>query len=156
MVLDRLEQFCLAKARRLQRRSITRLDVQWNSESVDGHMANVDLDALREIFDALLSNAAAYGARDGRAAVRINARVVDGYLCLVFADEGPGSTSGERELVLVHGFRGVEARARVPHGVGEGLALANDWIVGMGGTLELLASERGATFEMRLPLRCVP
>ena len=64
------------------------------------------------------------------------------------SDNGPGVPPKAREF-LFQAFQGSARRG----GTGLGLAIAQELMVAHGGRIALLATERGATFEIRLPDR---
>jgi signal transduction histidine kinase len=139
-----LEQFSPAFARR-------QITVRRHIE--DAHTCLVDADALSQITANLLSNVEKYAP--GRA-VELRLRFEGERLMLTVADEGPGIPPHAAERI----FRPFERLdSRVTEGVtgtGLGLAIARELAHRMGGTLELIPSVRGATFEFRAPAPAVP
>jgi signal transduction histidine kinase len=139
-----LEQFSPAFARR-------QITVRRQIEDV--RTCLVDADALSQITANLLSNVEKYVPG---CAVEFRLRFEGEGLILTVADEGPGIPAQAAERI----FRPFERLdSRVTEGVtgtGLGLAIARELAHRMGGTLELIPSARGATFEFRAPAPSVP
>jgi signal transduction histidine kinase len=139
-----LEQFAPAFARR-------QITVRRHTEEVRKCM--VDSDALAQIVANLLSNVEKYAPGS---AVELRLRLEREQLILTVADEGPGIPAHAAERI----FRPFERLdSRVTEGVtgtGLGLAIARELAHRMDGTLELIPSTRGATFEFRAPAPAVP
>lgn len=106
--------------------------------------AAVDAGRLRQVLLNLLRNAA---QAQPEVHVRISLARRGAQLRLRIADDGPGIPSTVRPR-LFEAF--VTSR---PGGTGLGLALSRRLVERHGGSLELLDSERGAVFEVRLPAR---
>jgi two-component system, OmpR family, sensor kinase len=71
---------------------------------------------------------------------------------LEVADEGPGVPPEDRGRVFERFYRADESRSRIAGGgAGLGLAIAAEIARAHGGTLELVPTERGATFRLTLP-----
>ena len=108
----------------------------------------LDADALAQILANLLSNVEKYVPGG---AVEIASSVADGALTITVADAGPGIAARDAERI----FRPFERLGRRVNegasGTGLGLAIARDLAASMGGSLRLLPSERGASFELRVP-----
>lgn len=76
---------------------------------------------------------------------------MDGMLVATVADTGPGIDSGLRSRVFLPYTRG-SGQAEQVEGMGLGLSISKTLAEGMGGSLELLESSRGAQFRFTLPL----
>jgi two-component system sensor histidine kinase TctE len=76
-------------------------------------------------------------AEDGSAVVRVE-------------DDGPGIAEADRDRVFDRFYRAPDRRATP--GAGLGLPIAKATAERWGGTLRLLPSGSGASFEVRLPL----
>ena len=96
----------------------------------------------RQVLANLLTNAAEAGATS----VRIEAAAVDGAARVTLQDDGVGVDPSLRSR-LFDPF--VTGRAG---GTGLGLAISRRIVERLGGALVNLPSERGARFELRLPL----
>jgi two-component system OmpR family sensor kinase len=105
---------------------------------------------VRQVVDNLLANARAHTPDGTRTAVRV-ARA-DGGVVLEVADDGPGIAPEDRDRVFERFYRADASRSRAAGGgAGLGLAIAAEIASAHGGSLELVAAERGATFRMTLP-----
>ena len=108
----------------------------------------LDSDALAQILGNLLSNVEKY-VPGGE--VKIVSTLVGETLIVTVTDEGPGIpvTAAER---IFRPFERLGSRVNEgASGTGLGLAIARDLASGMGGSLRLVPSARGASFELRLP-----
>jgi signal transduction histidine kinase len=74
----------------------------------------------------------------------------------VISDEGPGIPAADAERIF-HPFERLGGRVNEgTSGTGLGLAISRDLAAQLGGTLRLLPSDRGASFELRLPAPPAP
>lgn len=111
--------------------------------------ALLDADALAQITSNLLSNVEKY-APDAKATVHTTLSAAE--FALTVSDGGPGIASDQAVRVFEPFFR-VDDRVQAGvSGAGLGLSIARDLAGRMGGTLRLLPVEKGACFELRLPL----
>ncbi len=111
-----------------------------------------DRDSLREILNNLLDNALKYTPAGGGVGVRAGlARPAGNGIQqgIAICDTGPGIPPEDRDRIFDRRYRGVQASGSLP-GTGLGLAIARDLARQMGGDIELLPSERGATFVLWL------
>jgi signal transduction histidine kinase len=97
----------------------------------------------------LVDNAAKLTPPGGRVSVSV-ARA-NGRALIEVADTGPGVPDDERERVFERFYRGAGARAASP-GFGLGLSLGREIARALGGELTLLPSEKGARFQLALPI----
>ena len=105
--------------------------------------AHADPGRLRQVLSNLLVNAAQAGARNAW----VQASLHDGQVRLVVRDDGPGVPPSIRSRLFEPFATG---RAE---GTGLGLALSRRIMERQGGALLLLdGHDRGAAFEVRLPL----
>lgn len=113
-----------------------------------------DRQSLREIANNLLDNALKYTPPGGGVGVRAGLeRASDtgsAWQGIAVCDNGPGIPPEDREHLFERRYRGVQAEGPLP-GTGLGLAIAKELALQMGGDIELLPSERGATFVLWLP-----
>lgn len=112
--------------------------------------ALADRESLTQVAANLLDNAAKYGRGEERW-IRLEAEAGAGALRIRVRDRGPGVAPGERRRVFERFFRSERAPREVG-GAGLGLAIARAQARAQGGDLRLLDSERGACFELELPL----
>lgn len=113
-----------------------------------------DREALREILNNLLDNALKYTPTGGGVGVRAGlerpAPQGEGtQQGIAVCDSGPGIPLGDRARIFERRYRGVQAEGPLP-GTGLGLAIAKELAQQMGGDIELLPSQRGATFVLWL------
>ncbi len=104
--------------------------------------ALVDPGRLRQVLANLLVNAAEAGATS----VELVARAARGAACLTLQDDGPGVDPALRDRLFDPFVTGRTS------GTGLGLAISRRIVERQGGALVNLPSERGARFELRLPL----
>ncbi|GGR68238.1 signal transduction histidine kinase [Nocardioides luteus] len=102
-------------------------------------------DALSEIVNILLDNAAKHGAGDVEVAVRHEPGASGPMVVVEVSDDGDGVAPEVRDRIFEEGVRGPDSA-----GQGIGLNLAHKLAVRMGGSLRLAATER-TTFEVTLP-----
>jgi len=102
------------------------------------------LDASRAVFDQLLRNATEHGATS----VTIFAERAGEMLRIIVADNGMGISPGNRDRIFEPFF----TTRRESGGTGMGLQIVRAMLAAHGGTIELIASDSGAAFELRVPL----
>lgn len=113
-----------------------------------------DRQSLQEIMNNLLDNALKYTPAGGGVGVQAGLERPSGnggtWQGIAVCDNGPGIPPEDWEHLFERRYRGVQAAGPLP-GTGLGLAIAKELAVQMGGDIELLPSERGATFVLWLP-----
>ncbi len=103
--------------------------------------------ALRRAFWNLIDNAVKYGGT-----ARVGLSDTPGGVCVTIADDGPGIPAERMEEALAPFRRLDPARGGAQRGVGLGLTIARDVVVGHGGTLVLRNGEAGGlVVEVTLP-----
>jgi signal transduction histidine kinase len=108
----------------------------------------LDSDALAQILGNLLSNVEKY-VPGGE--VQIAESIEDGMLAITVSDAGPGIPAAAAERIF-RPFERLGTRVNEgSSGTGLGLAIARDLAVCMGGSLQLVSSGCGASFELRIP-----
>ena len=108
----------------------------------------LDADAFSQILSNLLSNVEKY-APGG--IVEIAARLADAMLTVTVTDEGPGIPARAAERIF-QPFERLDGRVTEgASGTGLGLAIARELAHGTGGSLRLVPSDRGASFELCMP-----
>lgn len=113
----------------------------------------LDIDAFAQILSNLLSNVEKYVPGG---AVEIGALVSDGVLTVTVTDQGPGIPHREAERIF-QPFERLDSRINEgASGTGLGLAIARDLAVAAGGSLNLIPSGCGASFELRIPAPPAP
>lgn len=108
---------------------------------------------LRQVLDNVLTNFRIHTPSGTAARVALRA---DGQAVAEVADEGPGVPADLGDRVFERFIRGDPSRSRERGGAGLGLSIASEIARAHGGTLELVPSERGATFRLTLPLADEP
>ncbi|QPF75800.1 HAMP domain-containing protein [Roseateles sp. DAIF2] len=153
------------EARRLQRRPtelaalirglIEAQRLQWQARQLhielDGGpvLAEVDPDKLGTACANLLSNAIRFSPVGG--GIRLHLAQQDGQVRIDIRDEGPGVAPADRARVFEPFYRGERQPADALRGTGVGLSIVQEYIAAHGGQIELLPTEPGAHFQIRLP-----
>lgn len=127
-----------------------------NSDDQDGCFVWADHDALRTVFDNLISNALRYshhhgtGRRKAQVRVQISATVDQ---CVVdVIDNGIGIAPEHQARIFERFFRVDTARSRQQGGTGLGLAIVKHLVISFDGTIELLSKLGvGSTFRTTFP-----
>ena len=101
-------------------------------------------EAAKAVFGQLLSNAREHGASE----VRVAAVATDGAARITVTDDGSGISAGNRDRVFEPFF----TTRRETGGTGMGLQIVRSMLSAHGGTIRLLPSEAGASFELQVPL----
>ena len=127
--------------------------IGWRMGVAPSVRIDADRDHLFRILTNLVRNAVQAIEQQGPATkgeVHVQSER-QGRLCLIrVSDDGPGVPAKARENL----FKAFQGSARKGD-TGLGLAIAQELVIAHGGTIELVATERGATFEIRLPDRGV-
>src|SRR3989338_2806922 len=120
--------------------------------STESIKANTDKGALRNIVQALLSNAIEYTLDGGT--IRIALEKMSQHLVLTVQDSGIGIPKKERVSFLFQKFhRASNAEKVKPGGSGLGLYIANQAVKLLGGKIWFESEEnKGSTFYVELPL----
>jgi signal transduction histidine kinase len=105
-----------------------------------GLRAIVDGDALIDAVRNLIFNALEHG---GGKQVRVEARAAFSGYQIVVSDKGPGVPETLRERIFERGVGSERG--------GHGLPNARESVERMGGSLHLLSSDEGASFEINVP-----
>ena len=104
--------------------------------------------AFRRALANLVDNAARHGKW-----IRLSARCIDKQVEIAVEDDGPGIPEDQRGEVLQPFVRLEQSRSKETGGLGLGLTIARDVILGHGGDLDLETSSRGGLRAViRLPL----
>jgi len=107
--------------------------------------AAIAADTLESILGSLLDNVHAHAGPRARA--RVTARAAGDDVEILVGDDGPGISPGNRARVFEPFF----TTARERGGTGLGLAIARSLLRAHGGDIELLSSDPGALFRLRVP-----
>jgi signal transduction histidine kinase len=115
-------------------------------EAVDpGVVVTGDRAALRGMLMNLIENGRTHGG-----GVRVAVAAQDGSAIVRVADDGPGIAPADRERVFDRFYRAPDRRGTP--GAGLGLPIARATAERWGGSLRLVPSGEGTSFEVRLPL----
>ena len=131
------------------RPSLERRGIGIEAEFSANEPVRIDPDALSQITGNLLSNVEKYAAT-GRW-LGLECRVVAGFLILEVRDRGEGITAAARQRVFIPFERVLQTTNEGASGTGLGLSIARDLARRMGGDLELLDSDVGTCFQLRIP-----
>ena len=145
--LDKLIEQTLAALQLSARNRHLRITGSLAPLSVEGNS-----EALLTLANNLIANAIKFSPDGGTVSITLARE--DASACIDVADDGPGISSEEQGRLFEPFFRGKAGRG-VP-GVGLGLAIAHEFALAHRGSLEIVASERGAHFRARLPLAGEP
>jgi two-component system sensor histidine kinase GlrK len=123
--------------------------------SVDGTAPRITADAekLDVAFTNLLSNAIRFSPRGG--SIRFIIESSRNQVRVDCIDEGPGVAPQDAQRIFEPFQQGERQPQEARHGSGIGLAIVREFISAHGGTVRLLASERGAHFRVELPREAV-
>lgn len=100
-----------------------------------------------ETFDSIVSNLLENSRQHGAASIDIVVESDGDLVDLVVQDDGPGISEGNAEKI----FDAFFTTKRSEGGTGLGLSIVRSLLRAHGGDIELLASEQGARFLLRLP-----
>ncbi|HFC91760.1 MAG TPA: HAMP domain-containing histidine kinase, partial [Leucothrix mucor] len=109
-----------------------------------------DPDALEQIINNLLSNAEKYAANGKQ--VDISSAIDQQQFTLKIRDYGKGIVRSERKRIFQPFYRINNQLTEGVSGTGIGLAIAKQQAELLGGSLELIAIDKGACFQLKLPL----
>ncbi len=127
--------------------------IAWALDVDDDVTVDADHEHLFRILSNLASNAVqaieSQGA-EARGEIKVKAQREDGRVSIWVSDDGPGVPKAARENL----FKAFQSSRR-KGGTGLGLVIAAELVAAHGGTLELLDTEKGATFQIELPDRMV-
>jgi two-component system osmolarity sensor histidine kinase EnvZ len=99
------------------------------------------------VLGNLIDNGAKHGSR-----VLVETWMERDWLVLTVGDDGPGIAPADRERVFAPFVRLDGGRASGAGGIGMGLTIARDVVLGHGGTIDLGTSRLGGLLvEVRLP-----
>ena len=108
-----------------------------------------DAGRLRQVLDNLLENARVHAPP--ATPTRVDVHTHDDEVVLTVADEGPGMDADTAARAFERFYRGDPARSRATGGVGLGLSIVAAIVEAHGGTVTVVPTDVGATFEIRIP-----
>src|SRR5688572_29001872 len=99
---------------------------------------------MESVLETLVENSRQAGARR----VSLDGRVQRGRVVLQVADDGPGIAAADRERI----FEPFHTSRRGQGGSGLGLSIARSLLTACGGSITASPSDKGARFELCLPV----
>ena len=152
------EEFCEVNIADEVDRAIKKMAHLSSSNQIDIH---VDVDAadtfttqtdkFRQILENLISNAIKYhDPSEAQPCIRIHSRFEAQQLSILVEDNGLGIPKGKENKPFEMFTR---LHSNVSYGTGLGLYMVKQSVARMGGTVELVNSPKGATFQVLLPIR---
>ena len=122
--------------------------VRINFKAEAGDRVEVDLDALEQILNNLLSNTEKYGTSGGRLDIQSGRK---GDRTFIFVrDYGPGVSGRDTDRIFQPFYRTHSGIADGVTGTGIGLSIARDLARLHGGDLTLVPTDKGACFKIEL------
>ncbi len=103
------------------------------------------------LLSRALRNLTDNAARHARSTVTVSLHHDSGEAVVRILDDGPGIAAEDHERIFERFVRLDPSRSRVDGGTGLGLPIAREIAHAHGGSLTVVARERGALFELRLP-----
>lgn len=123
--------------------------LDWRVDLTPGLEIDADRDQLYRVLNNIARNAVQVLEQQPMGgAIVLTGRREGAAVTLVISDDGPGLPPRARAN-LFQAFQGAVRKG----GTGLGLAIASELVAAHGGTLRLLESEKGASFEIRIPDR---
>ena len=109
-----------------------------------------DEEKLRTVIDNLISNAIKYTPISGNIIIRI--QLQNGMALIEVHDGGPGIIPADRAKLFDPFYRGSGSYESLVSGSGLGLSIAKEYVDAHGGEINLVPSEQGAHFLVRIPM----
>ena len=117
-------------------------------DSIDT-VLTTDPDRLSQVFINLITNTVKYTNKT-TPILTISCQQAGSYLNVTFQDNGPGIPVSERTIIFEKFSK--LSNATSSSGVGLGLAISQEIMRNLGGTLTCLNSDTGARFQVSIPL----
>ena len=108
-----------------------------------------DPDRLSQVFINLITNAVKYNDKS-QPILKISCKKNNEFLCVSFQDNGPGIPEAEHTIIFEKFTR--LSNTENTSGIGLGLAISQEIMKNLGGSLICLESKTGANFEVKIPL----
>jgi signal transduction histidine kinase len=108
-----------------------------------------DPDRLSQVFINLITNAVKYNDKS-QPTLKISCKKNNEFLCVSFQDNGPGIPEAEHTIIFEKFTR--LSNTENTSGIGLGLAISQEIMKNLGGSLICLESKTGANFEVKIPL----
>ncbi|NND96503.1 MAG: HAMP domain-containing histidine kinase [Pirellulaceae bacterium] len=129
--------------------SFTRSGVEVHRDLKTDCCVKIDADIFEMVLVNLLSNVEKYAAEGNYVAVK--SRLDDDELIVTVSDHGQGISRRFRSMVF-RPFARLDDSINAPSGTGIGLTIARNAAIRHGGQLELIPSDRGACFQLSIPV----
>lgn len=110
-----------------------------------------DEDQLNQVWVILLANAMKFTPGDGKISFQLAEK--NGYAIVRITDTGIGISEEDRERIFERFYKADKSRDWNVGGSGLGLSIAKKIVENHEGTIEAEASEHGASFVVKLPVR---
>jgi two-component system sensor histidine kinase GlrK len=110
-----------------------------------------DFEKLRVVLDNLMSNAIKFSPSGG--VIAISARRAGTWLELNVADNGPGIAPDDAPHVFDPFYQGRNNAVGLVKGTGIGLSVVKEYVSAHGGSVEIVARDRGVLLRVNLPLK---
>lgn len=110
-----------------------------------------DFEKLRVVLDNLMSNAIKFSPGGG--VIEISARCAGMWLELSVADSGPGIAPDDVPHIFDPFYQGRNNAVGLVKGTGIGLSVVKEYVAAHGGSVEIVARDRGALLRVKLPLK---
>jgi signal transduction histidine kinase len=121
-------------------------------ELVPGARVAIAPEILDSILGTLCDNARQHAGKGARVSIAMRRDPAARQLLIDFADNGPGISAANAAKVFEPFF----TTARDHGGTGLGLSITRSLLTAHGGGIELVAAEKGAAFQLRLPVVVEP
>jgi signal transduction histidine kinase len=108
-----------------------------------------DPDRLSQVFINLITNAVKYNDKS-QPTLKISCQKDNDFLCVSFQDNGPGIPEAKHTIIFEKFTR--LSNTENSSGVGLGLAISQEIMKNLGGSLICLESKIGANFQVKIPL----
>ncbi|TNC89336.1 MAG: hypothetical protein CSH49_07555 [Alcanivorax sp.] len=112
----------------------------------------VDTDAMMQILMNLVDNSLKFAKRASNKQLDLHIRNNNAQLEIVLRDYGPGIPDQERKRIFDLFYRIGNELTRSAQGTGIGLALVQQLVSVMGGSIEIQQPDQGAAFCIRFPM----
>ncbi len=129
--------------------------IRFSAEIEDHCLTACSQHHVEQVALNLISNALKYSPSGAEVTVAL--RAIDGGLCFIVADTGPGIDPSEHDAIFERFHRAEDARSSGQAGAGIGLALVRETVDALGGHIELdSALGQGSSFRVTLPGERMP
>lgn len=129
--------------------TITNKELVINLDLNIGNKMYSNEEKLFIIIDNLLSNAVNYIPNTGQ--INIKTKIEHDWFTIEMMDNGPGLNEADAEKVFDPFYRGETVNNGLINGSGLGLTIVKDVVESLNGHINLIASDTGAHFKVRLP-----